>query len=135
MNFLAHLYIVNVTDIPTKLGDIQQLIENVSNVLSKDNRQWKGGDEMKVTINSFIPAFINFLGEKGFVMDKNNNTNTPEGNKKDVFLEYVTEFLYTDRRANTEWKENIVFSGNESLVCGEMSPPILAFKFRINNLM
>ena len=136
--FLGHLYFVNITDLPTKLDEIQQLIDNVTTVLSKNNRQWKGGNETKVRINSFLPAFINFLGEKGFIMDENNNTNIPKENKSesdDVFHEHVTEFLYIGSGVNKEWKESFVFSGNESLVCGEMSPPILALKFRIQNLM
>ena len=111
------------------------MIENVTDVLSKDNRQWKGGDDKKVEINSFIPAFNNFLGEKEFIINKKNNSNATKENKKDAFLEYVTEFLYMGTGVNKQWKKSFVFSGNESLVCGEKSPPILALRFRISNLM
>ena len=93
---------------------------------------------MEVSVNSFIPALNEFLHDKSdlfFTNDENNQTNIIMKTKKeDNFLEYVTEFLYTPG-INKAWKESFVFSGNESLVCGKMSPPIQAFKFRIHNLM
>ena len=126
--FSASLYFVNVTNLPTKLNDIEQLIGNVSEILSKDNRQWDKDNEEKVRIESFIPDLNYFLIEKEELF---NGNSTQSGDK---FLSYITEFLFTSERSR-EWRRSFIFSTNESLSCGEPSPPILALRFQIQNFL
>jgi hypothetical protein len=127
-SFSASLYFVNVTNLPEKLNDIEQLIGNVSEILSNNNRQWDKDDEEEVRIESFIPDLNYFLAEKKELSNVSSTQN------EDKFLSYVTEFLFTSERSR-EWRRSLIFPANESLTCGEPSPQILALRFQIQNFL
>ena len=126
--FSATLYFVNVTNLPTKLDDIENLIGNVSDVLSKDNRQRDKDNDENIVIESFIPDLKYFLSEKEESFNVNSSKN------EDKFLSYITEFLFMPERSR-KWRRSFIFPTNESLSCGEPSPQILGLRFQIQNFL
>ena len=127
------LFVVNVTNVSSKLIDIENLIQNISESLSKENRPMLGGKEVNVKIDSVIPAFHKFLEEK-----EKNLCPTPNNCIDDVSLDeskfqsYLTEFLFA---GNIEWSQSFIFAKNESIVCGEKAPQLLGLKFPIRQFM
>ena len=127
------LYVVNVTNLPSKLNDIEHLLHNISEALSIDNRPLLGGNEIEIKIDSIIPVLTKFLKEK-----QPNHQNIyhrkfyNESQLENHFYAHLTEFLYT---GNREWKDSFIFPKNESLVCGEKSPRLLGLKFPIHQFM
>ena len=126
---------LNITNLPAKLDDIEEMLANISTLLSRNNRQSEDSNLETVVIDSFIPTL------QDFIMDKKNITRLPSEKMKysledeDEFLSLVTEFLFTPGVGmRRQWTKSFVFSGNESLACGESSPPIEAISFQIQNL-
>ena len=131
----ANLYLLNITDIPEKLADIDEMIGNLTTHLSQDNRLSENTEFVNVKIDSFIPSF------KEFVMDKKNLTHRKNKNirylldDENEFRSYLSEFLFTPGIGmKSNWMKSFVLSSNESLNCGEKIPMIEAINFKIENI-
>ena len=126
---LVNLYVVNVTNLSSKFDDIENLVHNVSESLTKDNRQMLDGNEIQIKVDSVIPVFKKFLDEK-----LENSEFTPSNvlqNESD-FLSLLSEFLFA---GNIKWKPIFIFAKNESLVCGEKAPQLLGLRFPIHQFV
>lgn len=124
-----NLYVVNVTNLSSKLDDIENLVHNVSNSLTMDNRQMLDGNEIQIKVDSVIPVFKNFLDEK-----QENSDVTPSNvlqNESD-FHSLLSEFLFS---GNMKWNPIFIFAKNESLVCGEKAPQVLGLRFPIHQFV
>ena len=126
---LVNLYVVNVTNLSSKFDDIHNLVDNISDSLTKDNRQMLEGNELQIKVDSVIPVFKKFLDEK-----QENIDFTPSNvlqNETD-FLSLLSEFLFA---GNIKWKPIFIFAKNESLVCGEKAPKLLGLRFPIHQFV
>ena len=113
----ASLYVADVPNLAAKLKDIDALVQNVSNVITEGNKD-------EIGIVSFIPDFEDFL------TSKHNVSLLEQGytalSNDSIFRTYLTEFLYTTGRS---WQKNFDFYLNDSLTCGQMTPPIQLISF------
>ena len=113
----ASLYVADVPNLAAKLKDIDALVQNVSNVITEGNKD-------EIGIVSFIPDFEDFL------TSKHNVSLLEQGytalSNDSIFRTYLTEFLYTTVRS---WQKNFDFYLNDSLTCGQMTPPIQLISF------
>lgn len=127
------LFVVNVTNVSSKLIEIENLIQNISESLSKENRPMLDGKEVSVKIDSVIPAFNEYLEEKekNLCLTPNNCIDNVSLNES-KFQSYLTEFLFA---GNIEWGQSFIFAKNESIICGEKSPQLLGLKFPIRQFM
>ena len=126
---------MNVTNVQEKLDDIDEMVGNLTALLSRDNRAVENAALEEVEIDSFIPSF------KDFISDKKNLTRHPIGKSKYVlkdkeeFQSLLTEFLFTPGIGlKPDWIKSFEFSTNESLECGQKAPRIASMNFRIQNL-
>ena len=55
-----NLYVVNVTNLSSKFDDIHNLVDNISDSLTKDNRQMLEGNELPMSSN-FDERFVMIL--------------------------------------------------------------------------
>ena len=118
---------MNVTNLSSKFDDIENLVHNVADSLTQDNRLMLGGDDIPIKVDSVIPAFKNFLDEK-----QENNDFTPNIHNESDFLSRTSEFLFA---GNIKWKSSFIFAKNESLVCGEKAPQLLGLRFPIHQFV
>ena len=132
---IANLYLVNVTNVHEKLDDIDEMIVNLTALLSHDNRPVENAALQDVEIDSFIPSFNDFIN------DKKNLTRHSIGKLKYVlkdeeeFQSFLTEFLFTPGIGlKPDWIKSFEFSTNESLECGQKAPRIASMNFQIKNL-
>ena len=132
---LANIYLSNITNIPAKLNDIEEMLGNISTALSRNNRQSENSNLEKVVIDSFIPTFQDFFIDKKNLTRIRSEKKNNKLDDEDEFFSLVTEFLFTPGVGmRREWSKSFMFSGNDSLTCGERSPPIEALSFKIQNL-
>ena len=126
---LVNLYVVNVTNLSSKFDDIENLVHNVSDSLTKDNRQMLDGNEIQIKVDSVIPVFNKFLYEK---QEKSDFTPSNVLQNESDFLSLLSEFLFA---GNIKWKPIFIFAKNESLVCGEKAPQLLGLRFPIHQFV
>ena len=109
------------------------MISNISDALSENNHQGSKKDDEEVVIDSFIPSFNDFLRDKIY-LSKSNDSHRYDSISEEEFLSLIPELIYTSDNMR-KWKRNLIYAENETLRCGEKSPPIQALSFPVHKFM
>ena len=109
------------------------MISNISDALSENNHHGAEKEDEEVVIDSFIPSFNSFIRDKLYLSESNDSTRY-DSLSEEEFLSFLPELIYTSDNMR-KWKRNLIYAENETLRCGENSPPIQALSFPVHRFM
>ena len=109
------------------------MISNISDALSENNHHGSEKEDEEVVIDSFVPSFNNFVRDKIY-LSESNESHRYNSISEEEFLSFLPELIFTSDNMR-KWKRSLIYAENETLRCGEKSPPIQALSFPVHKFM